>query len=39
MEKLYIGVDVGGMSIKAALVNKQGEIIYKSTKKKIQQNS
>lgn len=33
MEKLYIGVDVGGMSIKAALVNKQGEIIYKSTKK------
>lgn len=33
MEKLYIGVDVGGMSIKAALVNRQGEIVYKSTKK------
>lgn len=33
MQDLYIGVDVGGMSIKAALVSKDGEIIYKSTKK------
>lgn len=33
MEELFIGVDVGGMSIKAALVNKEGKIIYKSTKK------
>ena len=33
MQDLYIGVDVGGMSIKAALVSKEGEIIYKSTKK------
>lgn len=33
MQDLYIGVDVGGMSIKAALVSREGEIIYKSTKK------
>lgn len=33
MEKLYIGVDVGGMSIKAGIVNFNGEIVYKSTKK------
>lgn len=33
MQDLYIGVDVGGMSIKAALVSREGEIVYKSTKK------
>ncbi len=33
MQDLYIGVDIGGMSIKAALVSREGEIIYKSTKK------
>ena len=30
MEKVYIGVDVGGMSIKAGAVNLNGEIIFKS---------
>ena len=29
MEKAYIGVDVGGMSIKAGIVNLNGEILYK----------
>ena len=29
MEKLFIGVDVGGMSIKAGVVNNNGEIIYR----------
>lgn len=30
MDQLFIGVDIGGMSIKAALVNRQGEIKYKT---------
>ena len=29
MEKVYIGVDVGGMSIKAGVVNLNGEILFK----------
>lgn len=33
MEKGYIGVDVGGMSIKAGLVNEKGEIIFKKSVK------
>ena len=33
MESLYIGLDVGGMSIKAGLVDENGAIIYKSTRK------
>ena len=33
MKDLYIGVDVGGMSIKAALVANDGSIIFKSAKK------
>lgn len=33
MEPLFIGVDVGGMSIKGALVTDHGEIRYKSHKK------
>lgn len=32
MNKFFIGVDVGGMSIKAALVDKDGNIIKKETK-------
>ncbi len=31
MEKVYIGVDVGGMSIKAGAVNLNGEIIFKDS--------
>lgn len=33
MEKVYIGVDVGGMSIKAGAVNEKGGIIFKETAK------
>ena len=33
MENVYIGVDVGGMSIKAGLVTENGEIIFKNSKK------
>lgn len=33
MENVYIGVDVGGMSIKAGLVNEQGKILHKDSKK------
>jgi len=33
MEKVYIGVDVGGMSIKAGAVNEEGTIIFKETAK------
>ena len=29
MEKVNIGVDIGGMSLKAGLVNKEGKILYK----------
>lgn len=28
---LYIGVDIGGMSVKAGLVNEKGEILFKSS--------
>ena len=31
MENVYIGVDVGGMSIKAGLVNEQGKILHKGS--------
>lgn len=31
MEKVNIGVDIGGMSLKAGLVNKEGKILYKET--------
>lgn len=31
MEKVNIGVDIGGMSLKAGLVNKFGEILYKES--------
>ncbi|MCB9498931.1 MAG: ROK family protein [Erysipelotrichaceae bacterium] len=33
MEKLYIGIDVGGMSIKGGIVTTNGKILYKSSKK------
>ena len=33
MEKVYLGVDVGGMSIKVGAVNKNGEILIKDTVK------
>lgn len=33
MKKVYIGVDVGGMSIKAGVVNEEGTIIFKETAK------
>ncbi len=33
MQNVYIGVDVGGMSIKAGLVNNEGVILHKSSKK------
>ena len=33
MENVYIGVDVGGMSIKAGLVNNNGKILHKGSKK------
>ena len=33
MEKVYIGVDVGGMSIKAGLVSKEGKILYRQSRK------
>lgn len=31
MERVNIGVDIGGMSLKAGLVNKEGKILYKET--------
>lgn len=31
MEKVNIGVDIGGMSLKAGLVNKEGKILHKET--------
>ncbi len=31
MKKYYVGIDVGGMSIKAGLVDEDGKIIYKET--------
>ena len=33
MKKVYIGVDVGGMSIKAGLVDDNGKILVKGTRK------
>ena len=30
MEVVHIGFDIGGMSIKAVLVDKEGNILYKS---------
>lgn len=33
MKNVYIGVDVGGMSIKAGLVDDEGKILFKDTKK------
>lgn len=32
MEVVHIGFDIGGMSIKAGLVDKEGNILYKSTR-------
>ena len=31
MEKYYIGIDIGGMSLKGAVVSSLGEIKYKTT--------
>lgn len=31
MEKYYVGIDVGGMSIKAGVVDENGQIIYKDS--------
>lgn len=31
MEKYFIGVDIGGMSIKAGLVDEKGRIVFKNT--------
>ncbi len=33
MEKVYIGVDIGGMSLKGGIVNKNGDIAFKSNVK------
>ena len=33
MERVNIGVDIGGMTIKAGVVNNKGEILFRNTRK------